>query len=164
SRQESGGHGSRGVPQEAQRDPRKVTADARPQAAKTTPPMSSATPLVEVRNVRKHFPGVQALDGVSLHVGRCEVVAVVGENGAGKSTLTNILAGIHRPDAGEFLLDGRPMRLGGVREALRHGIVLIHQELNLAENLSVAANLFLGREKVLGGFLGLLAAGRMNAE
>ncbi len=126
--------------------------------------MSSASPvpLLEVRKIRKHFPGVQALDGVSLHVGRGEVLAVVGENGAGKSTLMKILAGIHRPDGGEFLLDGRPARFTGVADALRAGIVLIHQELNLAENLSVAANLFLGREAVIGGPLGWLNQRRMN--
>jgi ribose transport system ATP-binding protein len=126
--------------------------------------MSSAAPqLLEVRDVRKHFPGVQALDGVSLHVGAGEVLALVGENGAGKSTLMKILAGIYRPDAGTILLDGRPVRFVNVRDALRAGIVLIHQELNLAENLSVAANLFLGREAVLGGPIGLLDHGRMNA-
>src|SRR5262249_21677030 len=107
--------------------------------------MSCAPPLLEVREMRKHFPGVQALGGVSLHVGRGEVLAVVGENGAGKSTLMKILAGIYLPDGGEVRIDGRPARFAGVADAMRAGIVLIHQELNLAENLSVAANLFLGR-------------------
>jgi ribose transport system ATP-binding protein len=120
--------------------------------------------LLEVRDIRKHFPGVQALDGVSLHVQRGEVLAVVGENGAGKSTLMKILAGIHQPDGGEIMLDGRPTRFTGVADALRAGIVLIHQELNLAENLSVAANLFLGREEVIGGPLGWLNQSRMNAD
>jgi ribose transport system ATP-binding protein len=124
----------------------------------------SLTPLLEVRDIRKHFPGVQALDGVSLHVGRGEVLAVVGENGAGKSTLMKILAGIYPPDGGEVRIDGRPVRFTGVADALRTGIVLIHQELNLAENLSVAANLFLGREAVIGGPLGLLNERRMNAD
>jgi ribose transport system ATP-binding protein len=116
----------------------------------------SQPPLLEVRNVRKHFPGVQALDGASLQVASGEVLAVVGENGAGKSTLMKILAGIHAPDDGRVLIDGQPARLGSVAEAMRRGIVLIHQELNLAENLSVAANLFLGREVVRGGWLGWL--------
>jgi ribose transport system ATP-binding protein len=123
-----------------------------------TPP----PPLLEVREVRKHFPGVQALDGVSLHVGRAEVLAVVGENGAGKSTLMKVLAGVQRPDAGALLLDGRPAEFAGVAEAMRRGIVLIHQELNLAENLGVAANLFLGRERVRGGPLGWLNQRAMN--
>jgi ribose transport system ATP-binding protein len=120
-------------------------------------------PLLEVRAVRKQFPGVQALDGVSLHVGRGEVLAVVGENGAGKSTLMKILAGVQRPDAGEMLLEGRSAEFAGVAEAMRRGIVLIHQELNLAENLGVAANLFLGRERVRGGPLGWLDQRAMNA-
>jgi ribose transport system ATP-binding protein len=120
--------------------------------------------LLEVRNIRKHFPGVQALDGVSLHVGGGEVLAIVGENGAGKSTLMKILAGIHRPDGGELLMDGQPIPADGVAEAMRRGIVLIHQELNLAENLSVAANLFLGRERVRGGWLGWLDQSAMNEE
>ena len=120
-------------------------------------------PLLEVRGVSKHFPGVQALDGVSLEVHAAEVLAVVGENGAGKSTLMKILAGIHRPDAGEVRFAGRPLHLAGVADALGRGIVLIHQELNLAENLSVTANLFLGREAVLGGPLGWLRNGRMKA-
>jgi ribose transport system ATP-binding protein len=121
-------------------------------------------PLLEVHNVRKQFPGVLALDGVSLSVGAAEVLAVVGENGAGKSTLMKVLAGIHRPDAGELRWSGQPMPLAGVADALRRGIVLIHQELNLAENLSVAANLFLGREEVIGGPLGWLNNRRMTAD
>src|SRR5437868_6318864 len=75
-------------------------------------------PLLEVRDLSKSFPGVQALAGVSLHAGAGEVLAVVGENGAGKSTLMKVLAGVHRPDAGEVLLDGRPVRFAGVADAL----------------------------------------------
>ena len=117
----------------------------------TTPP-----PLLQVTEVSKHFPGVQALDRVSLRLSAGEVLAVVGENGAGKSTLMKVLAGVHPPDAGTVILDGQPVRLATVADALRRGIVLIHQELNLAENLSVAANLFLGRERTRGGWLGFL--------
>ena len=113
-------------------------------------------PLLEVRAVRKSFPGVQALDGVSLTLRAGEVLAVVGENGAGKSTLMKILAGIHTLDSGELLLDGQPVRFRGVADALKRGISLIHQELNLAENLSAAANIFLGREHLWAGPLGLL--------
>ena len=133
-------------------------------AAKRIHSMSSTPPLLEVRGLSKSFPGVRALDGVSLHAAAGEVLAVVGENGAGKSTLMKILAGVHQPDAGEFLLDGRPVRFSGVRDALTHGIVLIHQELNLADNLSVAANLFLGRERVRGGPLGWLDRRAMTRE
>jgi ribose transport system ATP-binding protein len=123
----------------------------------------NAPHLLEVTGVCKHFPGVQALDGVSLTVHPGEVLALVGENGAGKSTLMKVVAGIHRPDAGVLRLDGHEVPFAGVSEALRRGIVLIHQELNLAENLSVAANIFLGREMVVGGPLGWLDRGRMNA-
>jgi ribose transport system ATP-binding protein len=115
-----------------------------------------------VRGLRKHFPGAQALDGVSLELRAGEVLAVVGENGAGKSTLMKVLAGVHSPDEGEVLLDGRPVRFSGVADALRHGINLIHQELNLAENLSVAGNLFLGHEAVRGGPLGWLDRGAID--
>lgn len=118
--------------------------------------MATAAPLLEARAIRKHFPGVQALDGVALTVHTGEVVAVIGENGAGKSTLMKVLAGVHVPDDGELLFHGQPLRLTGVADALARGIVLIHQELNLTENLSVAANLFLGRERVKGGWLGWL--------
>jgi ribose transport system ATP-binding protein len=109
-----------------------------------------SSPILEARGVRKRFPGVLALDGVSLRLGAGEVLAVVGENGAGKSTLMKILGGLYAPDEGEVLLDGRPVRFAGVTDAMAAGISLIHQELNLAENLSVAANVFLGRERLAG--------------
>jgi len=104
-------------------------------------------PLLEARELTKSFPGVRALKGVSLTLRRGEVLAVIGENGAGKSTLMKILAGVQRPDAGEILIEGQTTRIGSVHEALSLGIALIHQELNLADNLDVAANIFLGREK-----------------
>src|SRR5438876_559284 len=110
-------------------------------------------PLLEVRSLSKFFPGVRALDNVHIEVAAGEVLAVVGENGAGKSTLMRIVAGVETPDAGEIRFDGRTVRFTGVRDALAGGIVLIHQELNLCENLSIAANLFLGREITRGGFL-----------
>jgi ribose transport system ATP-binding protein len=108
-----------------------------------------SSPLLEARAVRKRFPGVLALDGVSLRLAAGEVLAVVGENGAGKSTLMKILGGLYPPDDGEVLLDGRPVRFSRVTDAMAAGISLIHQELNLAENLSVAANVFLGRERLI---------------
>lgn len=115
--------------------------------------MSSPAPLLEVRGLSKSFPGVRALDGVSLTLHKGELLAVVGENGAGKSTLMKVLAGIQSPDTGEILLDGAPVRLDSVRAAAAHGIALIHQELNLAENLDAAANIFLGREPRAFGFV-----------
>jgi len=121
-------------------------------------------PLLEVRGLSKSFPGVRALDGVSLQAEAGETLAVVGENGAGKSTLMKILAGVIMHDAGEILLNGQALKLNTVRDALGHGIVLIHQELNLAANLSISANLFLGRERLIGGPLGFLNRRAMNAE
>ena len=111
-------------------------------------------PYLEVRGVGKSFPGVRALSGVSLHVRAGEVLALVGENGAGKSTLMKILAGVQPPDAGDILIDGRPVRFAGVNDSQAQGISLIHQELNLAENLDVVGNLFLGRETLRRGPLG----------
>ncbi|MDC0144956.1 ATP-binding cassette domain-containing protein, partial [Verrucomicrobia bacterium] len=105
-----------------------------------------ATPLLEVGQVTKQFPGVLALRGVDLTLYRGEVLAVIGENGAGKSTLMKILAGVQPADSGEICIDGQRVQYQSVREALAHGVALIHQELNLADNLDVGANIFLGRE------------------
>ena len=115
----------------------------------------TAAPLLEMRGISKRFPGVVALDSVNLRMTSGEVVALVGENGAGKSTLMKILGGVHQPDAGEILLDGRPVKIHGVNDAIRLGIAFIHQELNVLDNLDVAANVFLGREPV--NRLGLVA-------
>jgi ribose transport system ATP-binding protein len=115
--------------------------------------MSLAPPRLEADGVRKQFPGVLALDGVSLTLYPGEVVAVVGENGAGKSTLMKIVAGVYQPDDGVVRIDGLPVRFPTPADAIRAGISLIHQELNLAENLTVAENLFLGREPTTGGWL-----------
>ena len=107
--------------------------------------MTSA-PLLEMRGISKRFPGVVALDAVDFRITRGEVVALVGENGAGKSTLMKILGGVHQPDAGEIKLDGQPVKIQNVNDAMRRGIAFIHQELNVLDNLEVAANVFLGRE------------------
>ncbi len=121
-------------------------------------------PRLQVRDVSKAFPGVQALHRVSLELRAGEVLAVVGENGAGKSTLMKILAGVHIPDAGAIVLDDKPIHFSKVADALRAGISLIHQELNLAENLTVAANLFLGRERVWGRPFAFLDRRSMNRD
>ena len=115
--------------------------------------MPAPPPLLEVRGICKSFPGVRALHNVSLTLAPGEVLAVVGENGAGKSTLMKVLAGIEQPDQGEILIDGNTVRLGSVREAARHGIALIHQELNLSDNLDIGANVFLGREPTRLGWI-----------
>ena len=109
--------------------------------------------LLEISGVGKSFPGVRALHDVSFSVGAGEVVAVLGENGAGKSTLMKILAGVQMPDAGSIRLEGAPVQIHSVEEGLSLGIALIHQELNLATNLSIGANLFLGREPVKRGLI-----------
>jgi ABC-type sugar transport system ATPase subunit len=127
------------------------------------------TPLIAIDNVTKRFPGVVALSAVTFDVRDGELHAIVGENGAGKSTLMKILAGVIPDFEGRLLLRGEPMRFRGTRDAEEAGIGIIHQELNLVENLSAAANVFLGREKRTK--LGLLddrgmeeAAGRLLRE
>ncbi|MEW4561325.1 sugar ABC transporter ATP-binding protein [Bremerella sp. JC770] len=107
---------------------------------------ASFAPFLEVERISKRFPGVKALSEVSLRVGAGESIAVIGENGAGKSTLMKILAGIQSPDSGTIRVGGQPVEIRGVNDALRLGIALIHQELNLCDNLSVGANIYLGRE------------------
>jgi ribose transport system ATP-binding protein len=124
-----------------------------------------STALLEVRNLSKSFPGVRALTDVSLTLGRGEVLAVIGENGAGKSTLMKILAGVQTQDSGQLLLDGREVRIDSTRAALKLGISLIHQELNLADNLDVGANIFLGREPRKGiGALSVIDRRRIDRE
>lgn len=102
--------------------------------------------LLEVEALSKSYPGVRALDEVSLRLGAGEVLALVGENGAGKSTLLKSLAGIVAPDSGTLRLDGSDARFASPGAARDAGIALIHQELMIADNLSAAANVFLGRE------------------
>ena len=110
-------------------------------------------PLLETRQISKSFGVTRALNGVSLALFAGEVVAVVGENGAGKSTLMKILAGIEAPDDGTILQSGSKVTEHSVRNALARGIALIHQELNLCSNLTIAENIFLGREPVRYGFV-----------
>lgn len=102
--------------------------------------------LLQARQISKRYPGVQALDAVDFKLEAGQIHAVVGENGAGKSTLMKILGGIVRADSGEVLLDGAEVRFDGPLEAQRAGIALIHQELNLIPDLTVAQNIFFGRE------------------
>ncbi|MDP6207379.1 MAG: sugar ABC transporter ATP-binding protein, partial [Roseibacillus sp.] len=110
-------------------------------------------PLLEARAISKRFGGVRALEGVSASFRAGEVVAVMGENGAGKSTLMKCLAGVHQPNEGEVAVDGEVIQIPDVRAAENLGIAFIHQELNLAENLNIGANVYLGREpRILGPF------------
>jgi ribose transport system ATP-binding protein len=110
-------------------------------------------PILVAQGIGKSFPGVKALAGVNLHLHEGEVLAVLGENGAGKSTLMKILAGLQRPDVGSIQWRGRDVSFASAAEAMQQGIALIHQELNLAENQSAAANVFLGREPQRWGFI-----------
>ncbi len=130
--------------------------------------MSATTdtkPILEMRGIGKSFPGVKALDGVNFVLYPGEVLALVGENGAGKSTLMKILSGIYSPDAGTIIMDGREVSFPDTNAAREAGIAIIHQELNLCENLSVAANMFLGREDVGGlGYLDNRAAPAKTSE
>jgi ribose transport system ATP-binding protein len=103
-------------------------------------------PVVRMTEVVKAFSGVRVLDDVSLDLAAGEVHALSGENGAGKSTLMKILAGIHAPDSGTVLIDGQPA-VHDVRSARQHGVAIVHQELMLAGNLTVADNLAMGRER-----------------
>ena len=107
-----------------------------------------AEPLFELTDLAKSFPGVRALDGVSFDLRAGEVHALLGENGAGKSTLVKIICGIYRPDAGTIRLDGKPIEVTGPTEAQALGISPVHQELHLEPFLSVAENIFLGRQPV----------------
>ena len=109
-------------------------------------PSGPSPMLLEVRGVSKHFSGVRALHDVDLTLRTGEVLAVIGENGAGKSTLMKILAGIMQPTGGVIRLAGLEVRIETTRAAMDLGLALIHQELNLADNLDVGANIFLGRE------------------
>src|SRR6267143_6351909 len=106
------------------------------------------TPLLEMKGITKSFPGVRALDGVSFDLNKGEIHALVGENGAGKSTLIKILAGVypHPEYGGEITLDGSEHRFANVRDAERARIAVIYQELSLVKDVSVAENIFLGRE------------------
>ena len=119
-------------------------------------------PLLSATGISKAFPGVQALANVSIHIDRGEILAVVGENGAGKSTLMKILAGVYTADASAIDFDARPVAIRSVKDAERLGIVLIHQELNLAGHLDIAGNIFLGREPTWGGFLGFIDQKRIH--
>jgi ribose transport system ATP-binding protein len=112
---------------------------------------SAETPLLRVIGASKSFPGVKALDDVQFDLRHGEVHALVGENGAGKSTLMKLLSGIDQPDAGEFFLDGTQYTPSSPRHAQELGISVIHQELNLMPDLTVAQNIFIGREPRAGG-------------
>jgi len=120
-------------------------------------------PILELINISKSYPGVQALRDVSLAVAPGEVVGLIGENGAGKSTLMRILGGVTAPSVGVIKLRGEQKDNLTVQEAIRCGIAFVHQELNLFDNLDVAANVFFGREQLSFGLLRLVDTSAMVA-
>lgn len=119
--------------------------------------------LLEVRNLSKHFGAVRALDNVSMQVAPGEVVALVGDNGAGKTTLIKAISGVYPPSSGEIILGGRAVTFDSPQHARDSGIETIYQDLALADNLSIGANIFLGREPMtkMFGFLPVLDRKKM---
>ena len=109
------------------------------------------TLLLQVEDAHKSFPGVKALSGMRLDLRHGEVLGLVGENGAGKSTLMKLLTGIYTQQQGDFWLDGNPLRVATPLQAQKQGLSIIHQELNLVRHLTVAENIWLGRESLAGG-------------
>src|SRR5580692_3160394 len=125
--------------------------------------MPGSPPLLEMRGISKAFPGVRALDDVSLAIRAGEVHVLLGQNGAGKSTLIKALCGAYPPDEGEFLFEGQPVRIASPADARRLGIAVIFQEFSLVPYLDVAHNIFLGRE-FRGRLRGTIDAARMDGE
>ena len=112
--------------------------------------------IYELKNASKRYGSVIALDGASLKLHAGEVVGLVGDNGAGKSTLVKVLSGAHQPDGGQIFLEGKERVWSSPREALEAGVETLYQDSGLAPHLTVSQNVFLGREKFVGGFLGKL--------
>lgn len=123
-------------------------------------------PIIQVKDLHKWYSGVHALKGVSLDINRGEALGLVGDNGAGKSTLINILSGLHRPDQGEILMDGRPVDIRNPKDAMGLGIETIYQYNSMVPIMSIARNLFIGREplKFSVGGLGWLDLKRMRED
>ena len=125
--------------------------------------MSPSETLLEVRNLSKNFGPVEALKDLSMAVRAGEVVALAGDNGAGKTTLIKAISGVYQPSSGEILLKGKPVTFASPQEARDQGIETIYQDLALADNLTIGANIFLGREPMRRafGFLPVLDRAKM---
>lgn len=121
-----------------------------------------ARPYLQMRHITKTFPGVKALDDVNFEARLGEVHALLGENGAGKSTLVKILSGVYKPESGEILINGKPVSFFTTKDAESAGIAIIYQELNLIPQMTVAENIYLGREPK--NSLGLIRYGKMKAD
>ena len=122
--------------------------------------------LISVRHMHKWYAGVHALKGVSLDISPSEVVGLVGDNGAGKSTLIKIMSGVLRPDKGEIRIDGKRVEIASPKAAMRLGIETIYQDASMVPTMSIARNLFVGREPLLFavGGIGLIDHDRMRRE
>jgi len=127
---------------------------------------SEIAPVVEMRNIKKNFGAVQALRGVDLALHHNEVLGLVGDNAAGKSTLMKVLSGAYIPDEGEILIDGGKAHFSNPMDARRQGIEMVYQDYALANNLDVAANVFMGRElvRIKLGPLGVMDYSHMEQE
>ncbi len=110
----------------------------------------AVAPVLQAVDISKHFGAVTALDQVSLDIYPGEIAGLVGDNGAGKSTLIKIISAVHRADSGEIVFDGKPVHFGSTADARAAGIETVYQDLALAGNMSVWANIFLGRERIRG--------------
>jgi simple sugar transport system ATP-binding protein len=126
----------------------------------------TTAPIIECRGLEKWYSGVHALKNVSLSIGHGEVVGLVGDNGAGKSTLIKILSGVHRQDRGEIFMNGQPVALKTPKDAMRLGIETIYQYNSMVPTMSIARNLFIGREPLKASVLGIgiLDQSRMRTE
>ncbi len=121
---------------------------------------NKGTPLLELRDINKQYGLNKVLNNVSFHVGRAEIVALLGDNGAGKSTTVKTISGVVQPDSGTLLWDGKPVALNSHTDAAELGIETIYQDSALVDSMTIARNIFMGRELV--GPLGLLRMGEMR--
>ena len=126
--------------------------------------MSDKVPILEMKRISKFFPGVKALSDVDFRLFKGEVHAVMGQNGAGKSTLVKILTGVYKQDSGEMLLEGKPIRPDSPLAAQKLGINTVYQEVNLCPNLSVAENIFIGKQPMKIGMIDWSKLNKMAEE
>ena len=120
--------------------------------------------ILKMQGIQKYFPGVHALDDAQLEIRSGEVMGLIGENGAGKSTLMKILTGIYPKDGGTIEFFGEQIEINGPKDAQNKGICIVHQELNLMQHLTVADNIFIGRESTKGLFLDKAEQNRRTQE
>jgi simple sugar transport system ATP-binding protein len=130
------------------------------QSTEQTALAQDTTPIIQMESISKRYGAVQALDSVDFHIGQSEIVGLLGENGAGKSTLIKILSGIVEPDSGTIRCDGEPVRIKSHKEAYQLGIETIYQDMGLVDDMTIARNIFLGRE--LTGALGFMKMKQMR--